>query len=385
MKRRACVIPLLLILTLIGCRHEPGSVRRSTENGVEVVTSDPGLDRSSPPRIFDLQQEAVIDLASADLVSRGLADPAGFDVDAAGNIVVWSQSSNEAHFFKFSPEGVFLTAFGRAGQGPGEVQFLTGAYYEPNGELMALDSAQGKMVFFDGNGVFLRQNSLARRPSVIIPLGDGRYATLEQESDAEERLAIMKVLICGPDLAIIKEIGRRKVLWPKPGRKFPALSPQTLLAVSANCVFYGNSEAGYEIACYEKSGRLKRVVRKVYRPVPLSAEDRDGLVKTYERFPADFRAAVEYPDKFPPYRMGFADDEDRLFVMTFEGSGEKGHYWYDVFGPDGAFEGRVSLGNYGTYGRSSGILFAMAKKGRIYHLAERPDGYKDLVVWRLMR
>jgi hypothetical protein len=81
--------------------------------------------------------------------------------------------------------------------------------------------------------------------------------------------------------------------------------------------------------------------------------------------------------------MGFADDEDRLFVMTYEGSGEKGHYWYDVFERDGEFAGRFSLGNYGTYGRSPGILFAMARRGRIYHFREKADGFKELVVWRM--
>ena len=383
MKRLTRVIPLVLILTITSCRQNESSVLRSVEDGVEIVMNEPGLDRSSPPRIFELRREAVIDLSSADLVQRGLSDPAAFDVDAAGDILVWSQSSNDAHFFKFSPAGVFLSAFGRSGQGPGEVRFLTSAYFEASGELMAWDNGQSKMVFFDKDGLVLRQHTLSRRPSLIVPLGDVRYVTLEQEPDPVERQAISRILICGPDIKIVKEIGRKKVAWPGPGRRFPALQSPILLAVSTNYVFYGNSEAGYEIACYEKSGLLKRIIRKVYQPVPLSAEDRNSLIKQYERFPPEFRANVEYPDAFPPFQMGFADDEDRLFVMTYEGSGEKGHYWYDVFGRDGEFAGRVSLGNYGTYGRSQGILFALAKRGRIYHLAERPNGYKELVVWRM--
>ncbi len=383
-KRTGFVIPLILILTITGCREKSSSVRRSMEGGVEVVTNDPGLDRSAQPRIFDLRQEAVIDLADDDIVRRGLADPVAFDVDAAGNIIVWSQSPKEALFFKFSPEGVFLSAFGRVGQGPGEVQSLTDAHFEASGEFMAWDGARSRMFFFDGNGVALRQNILTRRPYRIIPLGGGRYVTLEHEPDPKERQTISRILICGPDLAIVKEIGRSKATWPGPARKFPALQPPILIAVSPNYVFYGNSEAGYEIACHEKSGLLKRIVRKIYQPVPLSPEDRIGLSKTYDGFPPEFMANLEYPKAFPPYQMGFADDEDRLFVMTYEGSGEKGHYWYDVFGPDGALVGRVSLGNYGTfYGSSQGILFAMARKGRIYHLAERPDGYKELVVWRM--
>jgi hypothetical protein len=383
MERLIRVIPLILILTITSCRQKENPVLRTLEDGVEIVLNDPGFDSSPPPRILELWQELVIDLSSFDLVQRGLSDPAAFDVDAAGNLLVWSQSSNDAHFFKFSPAGVLLAAFGRSGQGPGEVRFLTSAYFEASGEIMAWDSAQSKMVFFDEDGVVLRQNTLSRRPSLIVPLGDGRYVTLEQEPDPVERLTIVRTLICGPDLEIVKEIGRKKVTWPGPGRRFPALQSPILLAVSRNYVFFGNSEAGYEIACYEKSGLLKRIVRKVYQPVPLSAEDRSGLIKTYERFPPEFRANVEYPDKFPPYQRGFADDEDRLFVMTYEESGEKGHYWHDVFGRDGEFAGRVSLGNYGTYARSQGILFALARRGRIYHFREKADGFKEIVVWRM--
>ncbi len=383
MKRLARVIPLVLILAITSCRQKESSVVRSVEDGVEIVLNDPGLDHSSPPRIFELRREAVIDLSSTDLVQRGLSDPAAFDVDAAGNILVWSQSSNDAHFFKFSPAGVFLSAFGRSGQGPGEVRLLTSAYFETSGELMAWDSAQSKVVFFGGSGVFLRQKTLSRRPYLIVPLGDGRYVTHEQEPDPVERLTISRILICGPDLEIVKEIGRRKGTWPGPGRRFPALQAPILLAISRNYVFYGNSEAGYEVACFEKSGKLKKIIRKVFQAVSLSVEDRKDLVKVYENFPQEFRDNVEYPTVFPPFQMGFADDEDRLFVMTYEGSGEQGHYWYDVFEKDGGFAGRVSLGNYGTYGRSKGILFALAKRGHIYHLAERQDGYKELVVWRM--
>jgi hypothetical protein len=383
MIRRIGFISLVVALAVSACQKKGGPVEHLVENGIEVVVSDPGRGKTRQPKVFALEQELRIDLSASELVQRGLTDPAAFDVDSEGNIVVWSQSSNDAHFFKFSPAGVLLAAFGRPGQGPGEVRFLTSAYFEASGELMAWDSAQSRMVFFDKDGVVLRQKTLSRRPSLIVPLGDGRYVTLEQEPDPVERLAIERTLICGPDLEIVKEIGRRKVIWPGPGRSFPALPSPILLAVSRNYVFFGNSEAGYEIACYEKSGLLKRIVRKLYQHVPLSAEDRNGLIKTYERFPPEFRANVEYPDTFPPYQMGFADDEDRLFVMTYEGSGEKGHYWHDVFDPDGSFAGRVSLGNYGAYGRSQGVLFTLARKGRIYHFRENRDGFKEVMVWRM--
>jgi hypothetical protein len=353
------------------------------EDGVEIVLNNPGFDRSPPPRIFELRREVVIDLSSFDLVQRGLSDPAAFDVDPEGNIVVWSQSSNDLSLFKFSSRGVFLSAFGRTGQGPGEVQFLTSVFFDADDELMVMDSQQRKAIIFDGNGVFLRQIPLSRRPAVIMPLKNGHYVTVEQRSIPGEVFNRITIDVCGPDLHSIKEIGQRKYYRPNPERRFPAINPTGLIGISKNYVFFGDSENGYEIKCFEKSGRLRRIIRKVHRPVPLSADSREDLVKKYERFPPEIRNNVEYPDVLPPFQTGFADEEDRLFVMTYEGSGAEGHYWHDIFDKDGVFAGRVSIANYGTYGKSRGVLFTLAREGRIYHFRENRDGFKELVIWKM--
>ena len=85
----------------------------------------------------------------------------------------------------------------------------------------------------------------------------------------------------------------------------------------------------------------------------------------------------------PPLQTGFADEEDRLFVMTYEGSGAEGHYWHDIFDKDGVFAGRVSIANHGTYGKSRGALFTLAREGRIYHFRENRDGFKEPVIWKM--
>jgi len=381
--RRIFSVSLILILTISACQKRGSPVEYLTENGIDVVASDPGRDKAHQPKIFGLEQELRIDLSATDLVQRGLTDPAAFDVDSEGNIVVWSQSSNDLGLFKFSSRGVFLSAFGRTGQGPGEVQFLTSVFFDADDELMVVDSQQRKTIIFDGNGVFLRQNPLSKRPAVIMPLKNGHYVTVEQRSIPGEVFNRITIDICGPDLHSIKEIGQRKYYRPNPERRFPAINPTGLIGISKNYVFFGDSENGYEIKCFEKSGRLRRIIRKVHRPVPLSADNREDLVKKYERFPPEIRNNVEYPDVLPPFQTGFADEEDRLFVMTYEGSGAEGHYWHDIFDKDGVFAGRVSIANYGTYGKSRGVLFTLAREGRIYHFRENRDGFKELVIWKM--
>ena len=42
----------------------------------------------------------------------------------------------------------------------------------------------------------------------------------------------------------------------------------------------------------------------------------------------------------PPFHALFADDGDRLFVMTYEEGINPGEYMYDIFDPDGVCIGR---------------------------------------------
>jgi hypothetical protein len=69
--------------------------------------------------------------------------------------------------------------------------------------------------------------------------------------------------------------------------------------------------------------------------------------------------------------------------MTNEESDVSGQYWHDLFDEKGIFIGRVSIGNYGIYGKSQGFLFTLARNGRLYHFRENRDGFKELVVCRM--
>ncbi|MFZ2053759.1 MAG: hypothetical protein WAU81_06140 [Candidatus Aminicenantales bacterium] len=70
----------------------------------------------------------------------------------------------------------------------------------------------------------------------------------------------------------------------------------------------------------------------------------------------------------------------------FTEMGASGQYISDVFNAEGVFIARASLGNYDLLkdiweGNTLGLK---AKNGRIYCLKEKPSGYKELVVSRLI-
>lgn len=72
------------------------------------------------------------------------------------------------------------------------------------------------------------------------------------------------------------------------------------------------------------------------------------------------RPLLFFPESLPPFRALFADQEERLFVLTFEPTVDNGEYMIDVFNPEGVFTGRM------------------------FYIREKTDGFKQLVVERIL-
>jgi len=371
------------LLATIACREKTSPVEKTIENGTEVIVNHLPSNRNLKPRIFDLKQEIVIDLSSDEFVKHGLSDPAGFEVDSEGNIYVWTQASNQDFVYKLNSSGALISAFARQGQGPGEVQFVTDVGLISRDELMVVDSRQGKSVFFDFNGNFLRQRLLLKNLPVVIPQKNGNFITANLIAEPSKIFNSFIYNIRGPDFEVIKEIGKGKYYKPNPEQKFPAINPTGILGISTNLIFFANSEKGYEIEVFDKSGKLIRIIRKEFIPVPLSGKDKEALLEKYAKFPPEIKNKVVYPNVLPPFQTGFADEDGRLFVMTNEESDLRGQYWHDVFDKEGLFIGRVSIGNYGTYGKSQGFLFTLLRNGLLYHFRENPAGFKEIVVYKI--
>jgi hypothetical protein len=95
-----------------------------------------------------------------------------------------------------------------------------------------------------------------------------------------------------------------------------------------------------------------------------------------------------FPDYYPPFSYLFSDDKNNLYVKTFEkGDGLKDRR-FDVFNPDGIFQGTVSIeahvnDPFFTLGAPFDSWVMAKKKNRLYCLKEKNSGYKELVVYRL--
>ena len=334
------------------------------------------------PSNLVLEEKFTIDTERDEIVELGLTDIWGFDVDSEANIYLLHLQSKENCIFKFDKEGNFISSFGRKGQGPGEMQYPI-FFQVINNELAVTNPT--KVVFFSDNGKFLKEISKDANKLSVIFLKNGNYLVRESIRDISDSATQHSGLILyDSKFNEIKEIDRGTVPNPFKGDGYRAILPYIHTCVLGEKIFEGNSERGYEIHVYDFNGNLIKKIKKEYSPVPINEEDKERILKLFERMPEEIKKTIYFPDNFPPFqRLFFTDDEGRLFVMTYEKGKKPREFIYDIFNSDGAFIGRIGFDNYGQTVMQVGPLPTLSKNGLLYYVREKESGYKELVVYRM--
>jgi hypothetical protein len=376
------ILLLLLIFAwaLIFGQERPRKIR---ENDVEVVLNPlRPLHTNGQPSEFVLEEELKIDLGSADLAEAGLAEPGMMDVDSDGNIYVTTQRSNTNFIFKLDQSGKYITSFARKGQGPGEIQFPTFAIFNPNEELLVIDQRRRRLLIFDNAGNLITEKPVESGSVFVFPLSKNRYLLPFYEYDPTAEYTQIFLFICSSNLEKLKELDRTRSMNTARAKRVEGVSPGSILSVTPQNIFRGNTERGYDIWVYDHDGRLTRKIRKEYKPVEIDESFKEEIIRRFERDPEIIRK-LHFPAAYPPFQFGFADERGFLFVMTYEKGKRPREYVYDVFDPEGIFIARTSLPNYGHFGIIEARLFAMAKKGRVYCFREQESGFKEIVVYKM--
>jgi outer membrane protein assembly factor BamB len=389
MKKAAAMLFLLAYLILGGMAQE--KIDRTLEDGVEVIDNHlkPYKIKGEPTALV-LDKLFSIDTEQNEIAEVGLVDIETFDVDSDGNIYLIRWRSDQNYIYKFDKTGRFLMSFLRLGQGPGEIEWGGTVLVKDNGEIMAKDPSKRKFLLYDRDGKFIREVQLPGNIGFDALLGNEKYLVSWQKQEPQDKLPPDYYHnyfgICGPDFKVIKELGG--IRWPNPDVS-PQIKTLTYVFVTAatkDSIFIGDAQKGYEICVYNLDGELIRKIRKEYKPLKVPNE----IKKNYEK-PAshpvieEYRKKTVFPDRMPPFRYLFADDEGRLYVMTWEKSQNRKKYMYDIFNPQGVFICRTSLGNYyvqGSFKREYESL-VIAREDRLYCLVEKESGFKELVVYRM--
>jgi hypothetical protein len=311
------------------------------------------------------------------LADKGISEVSGIEVDSQGNIYILDQWNRENFVHKFDGQGKYVTAFGKTGQGPGELQLPTFSMNTQD-EICMLDSRARKMVVFDSEGNLLREEKLKNNITGITPLSNGNYLVSEYVYQQEEGAMISSLYVTTPDLLVIKELYRRRSQDARTSERIEGLVRTGVRTLSSKNIYLGDTRWDYEIRVFDLDGNLVKKIRKEYSPVHVSEEIKQQHLQRYEGNP-EIQKKMYFPDFLPPYQFGFASENGYLFVMTYEKGTNPKEMIYDIFSPEGVFIGRVSLA-----WKFEIWLEAICEQGHIYCVRQKDNNFYELVVYRMI-
>ena len=375
MKRALC--SFMGAMVLVSCGGRELRVDRIDEDGVEVVLNHVEPYRiKGRPATFSLEKVLSIDMERTDLAESGMGSAGEWDADDDGNIFIVCFKNSGNFIYRFDRAGRLTASFGRRGQGPGELQwpFLGGV--SATGEITLADYMQ-KLIAYDGNGALLREVKLRRPALHVDALANGKFLTFGFRPELSSGGSTVDALsLCDGAFEELKILDRYERI-PDNARQVPYF----MWRVSGGRIFVANEARGYEIWVFDLDGNLVRKIRKEYRPVRVTEEIKQAILG-----PGYRRSGVSqdkyFPDPLPPLNQFFADDEGRIFVMTYEPGPQPGEYLWDIFDPDGVFVGRKALDLvWATL--YLGPRYTFIKKGHLYCHHEKDSGFHELAVYRM--
>lgn len=307
------------------------------------------------------------------------ADITSVAVDPAGNVLVLD--GKECRVLAFDAEGKFVRAFGRKGQGPGELNGPIGIAVTPANEIMVEDSLNRRLSYFARDGKFLRQQSTAQGTGMglagLVMDRRGRMAGRSLFMDGGK--IGFEVRTYDPDLKPGASLARIEMGGLGKPRIDPLTSAPGLVLSSdeRGRIFLGSPE-GYRIRIYDFEGRLLRTVEREYDPVPVKKEDHDRIFKILGGIQAtgglNLKEMITIPDAYPAYLMFIVDPDGRILVRTFEKGKADKEYFFDLFDSRGRYVHRFA----------SRTDFVLWRNGRIYGTEEDEDGFEILRCFRVI-
>ena len=378
MKNLIC--PCLILCLFCHCGSKQAKIEKYMEDGVEVVVNhiEPYKLASEPTHLY-LEEEFRIDTEKEDIMAIGLTDINYINVDSEGSIYCLNEKCQENFILKFDWNGNFVTAFGRKGQGPGELQMPILPLINSQDEVVVMDQGRRELFFFTKDGTFIKSISRDASTIGVFPLENGNYLMATVIIDPQsDNIMEYPFSVFSSDFKEIKELDRLKFPNYLKGRKQKATPPGFLLSVTPRNVYFGNEEQGYEIRMYDLEGNLVRKIKKEYRKVRIPEE---YIEEQTEGMSDALRQRIYFPEYFPPFQCAFPDDKERLYVITNEKGNNPGAYMCDIFNPAGIFITRTSLAGVTETGLI--LLPPIARNDRLYCIEEKESGYRELVVYKM--
>lgn len=356
MQRSTCVTFLATIMIVHGCRGE-GDSRQSLISrdsaGVVIAENSPEALDSLPMWRSNSIPAVTIGVAAGNRFYE-LHDVRGAARLSDGRIVFLNASSKEVRFF--DPGGIFLTAIGRDGMGPGEFRWPVALVRTPDDTIRVYDAAEKRITVITPAGQLARTHPargslsglLGFLDSNTVATGEPSFARIQTEALLDMRTVLRIVDVTTGQADTIAVIGTRKefqsvrgverVLTPVPFTVYPHIDV-------GRGKLYVTDGARFEVRVFDTRGGLLAIYRVMSPAEPVSRQEYESIVEARINEANDNDERIDarriYAQMSPPtYKPAFdqlivADSGD-IWVQHFEVRPGEWRTW-TVFGQAGAW------------------------------------------------
>lgn len=357
------ILSFLLFLLFLGLGE---AQKVKTVDGVIIISNGkkPNPQKVVPSKI---RLEEDFTIGAGDDPDKSFSEVSSFEVDDNGTI--YALDFKDVKIKIFDKTGKFVTLFGEKGQGPGEFDMPAGIHLSPDDELVIEDALGRKLVFFDKKGNFIRNISLADKLGVVNVLMDLEGGFMAREMGLEQNQMFFEMKKYDREFTPLFTLDKIEFSLPIPGSG-NKINIMDIMAVyqfdNEGNIFYGRN-IKYEIKVLTPDGKHIRSIRREFDPVKITEEDIEKMLKLVPNTGiGNIQDLFEFPKNFPPYQYFTIDEENRLFVRTWEKGKIEDEFAVDVFDAEGRyiekFETKADI--------------RLWKDGKMYAVVEDDEGFR---------
>jgi hypothetical protein len=299
------------------------------------------------------------------------------DVDEQGQFYILDEQAGNIKVF--DQNGEFVRAIGRKGQGPGEFGLPISLFISPQDQIIVNDMGQRKIHYFDKEGNYLKEFSIADKFLFFGPMVTSKGDLIVMYTIPQEKpVTVLQKL--NPKLDPVFTFTSIFLDTPPTINIFVARSLTSLrwtMTYDEKIIWADIKNPEYSLHFHAPDGNWVRTITREYDPIAITTEDQKKLIDTtFGNNPTE-QWDIQFPDHYPPFSGFSFDDLGHLFVRRYEKVSSDDGYLYDIFDSEGKYIAQMRF-------KMNPMIW---KKGVMYTIEEDAEGFKIVkrykVQWKI--
>ena len=340
MNRRLSIFGLILgglaAVFFLGGGLQAQDIQIKMEDGIPVVCNpkEPVRQPGQPSKLT-LREDFTIGQDTEDLnyIFSGLQH-----VQVDEDEYIYAADWKETEIRVYDKNGKHVRSFGRKGQGPGEIglPFYLGIYQ--GNKVVVHDQGNGKLIFYSREGELLKEVPMGKHRFIRRFKVDSEgsfYAISRTPDEAKITFEVMKFSPSFDPLGTFASVEVKRA-----PQVAPAFLPAQFIQLTRDERLVWIDFLKYELALMNKEGKTLRRIIKDWDPVKITEAQEERLIlQTWGDQGIRPGYKFDVPKHFPPAQTFYLDDEDRIYVRTYDYIIKGGDQLdrYDVFDAEGRY------------------------------------------------